>query len=117
MPSSTSNTWSPPTKAASSTDHETVFYQKCIYQYKVSSVQGVEHVEEKNPEEPHRDEDVVDSQCDVLVVFLDLCDDRHAVYYQHADKRHPCQNGMINAIVQEIHTQESCITSKIPAIP
>ena len=70
------------------------------------SIKGIEHVEKENPEEPHRDQNVVDSESDVLMVLLDLRDDRHAVNDQDAHQRHPGQDGVVYAVIQEIDAQQ-----------
>lgn len=70
------------------------------------SVHGVEHVEEEDAEQPHCDENVVDGQCDVLMVLADLGDESHAVEDEDADECQPGHNGMVDAIVQKIGTQQ-----------
>ena len=53
------------------------------------SVEGVEHVEEDYAEEPEGYQQVVDCDCYVLFVLLDLDYEGHRMHDQYADKGHP----------------------------
>lgn len=71
------------------------------------SVEGVEHVEEDDAEEPDRDEEVVNGHCDVLMVLLDLHDEGHGVDDEHADEGHPGHDGVVDSVVEEVDAEQS----------
>ena len=69
------------------------------------SVEGIEHVEEEDAEKPNGDEDVVGGDGHVLRVLLDFGDEGHRVEDEHADERDPCENCVVDAVVQEVYTE------------
>lgn len=84
---------------------------------RVGSGEGVEDVEEEDAEEPDGDEDVVDGEGDVLVVLLDLDDQRHAVHDEDADEGEPRHDCMVDSVVEEADAEQGCVRREVPAMP